>query len=121
MEFDSGATGDIESSRTSPYGFDIGCEIIGTEGAIQIPSIRSREALLLNASGRHELGPNFPPSMVESYKAEIIQFINSIQQRSPSACSEEDGKAALATAIAATESFKIGQAFQVDGTSLVQK
>jgi len=119
MEFDSGATGDIESSRTSPYGFDIGCEIIGTEGAIQIPSIRNREAVLLNASGRHELGPIFPPSVYESYKLEIVDFVQSVRFNQSSPCNEEDGKAALELAIAATESYKIGKTVTLDSVNPV--
>ncbi|MFE4706851.1 Gfo/Idh/MocA family oxidoreductase [Peribacillus simplex] len=114
MEFDSGATGDIESSRTSPYGFDIGCEVIGTEGAIQIPSIRKKETIILNASGKHEQSSIFPPSMNESYQLEIIDFVKSIRNNQRTSCNEVDGKAALELAVAATKSYKTGKLVTVD-------
>lgn len=119
MEFASGATGDIESSRTSPYGFDIGCEVIGTEGAIQIPSIRQKEATVLNATGKHEPGPIFPPSMTESYRLEIVDFIKSISNNQRTSCNEEDGKAALEIAVAATESYKTGTTVELNSVSPV--
>ncbi|MBD5074708.1 scyllo-inositol 2-dehydrogenase, partial [Xanthomonas citri pv. citri] len=40
IEFDSGAAGDVEASRTSPYGHDIRAEVIGTEGSIFIGTLR---------------------------------------------------------------------------------
>lgn len=119
MEFDSGATGDIESSRTSPYGFDIGCEVIGTEAAIQIPSIRQKKATILNTSGKSEPGPIFPPSMTASYRLEIDEFIKSIKESQQSACGEEDGKAALELAVAATESYKTGRKIKLNSSNLV--
>jgi scyllo-inositol 2-dehydrogenase (NAD+) len=122
MTFASGASGDIESSRNSPYGFDIGCEVIGTEGAIQIPTIREKEITILSASGKHELGPNFPPSLQEAFKMELNDFVHSIakkQQRS--SCDEMDGKAALEIAVAATKSFNTGKTIKLNAMSLTNK
>jgi scyllo-inositol 2-dehydrogenase (NAD+) len=121
MEFDSGATGDIESSRTSPYGFDIGCEIIGTEGAIQIPTIRQQEVTILNSTGTHDLGPNFPPSLNEAFKMELNGFIHSIMNLRRPSCNQEDGKASLEIAAAATESFKTGKPVKINSFSLTAK
>lgn len=78
LRFDSGAVGDIESSRNSPYGFDIGCEVIGTEGAIQILTLQKQEVTLLNITGKHEMSPIFPPSLLEAFQLELQHFMNSI-------------------------------------------
>jgi scyllo-inositol 2-dehydrogenase (NAD+) len=118
MEFASGASGDIESSRNSPYGFDIGCEVIGTEGAIQIPSIREKEITILNAVGKHEPGPIFPPSLLEAFRLELNDFVISIIKKQRSSCDEKDGKAALEIAVAATESYKTSKTVKLNPLSL---
>jgi scyllo-inositol 2-dehydrogenase (NAD+) len=106
LQFDSGASGDIESSRNSPYGFDIGCEVIGTEGAIQIPTLRKQDVTILNVTGKHEMGPIFPPSLLECFQLELNHFIDSIIKKQRSFCTEWDGKAALEIAVAATQSYR---------------
>ncbi|MBU8879257.1 Gfo/Idh/MocA family oxidoreductase [Bacillus sp. FJAT-29790] len=121
LQFSSGAAGDIESSRNSPYGFDIGCEIIGTEGAIQIPTIRQQEVTLLDAMGKHDLGPNFPPSLNEAFKMELNEFVHSIMNLRGTSCNEMDGKAALEIAVAATESFKTGKKVKLNSLNLTTK
>ncbi|MBS4208889.1 Gfo/Idh/MocA family oxidoreductase [Bacillus sp. FJAT-50079] len=113
LEFSNGATGDIESSRNSPYGFDIGCEVIGTEGAIQIPTIREKEITLLSPTGKHEPGPIFPPSLSEAFTLEINDFIQSIIRNRRTSCNEVDGKQALEIAVAATESYKTGKKIEI--------
>lgn len=68
----------------------------------------------MKATGKHELGPIFPPSLLEAYKQEVDGFIQSIIEKQPSSCNEIDGKSALEIAIAATESYKTGKTITLD-------
>jgi len=114
LEFASGAVGDIESSRNSPYGFDSGCEIIGTEGAIQIPTIRDQELTVLDIKGTHDLGTIFPSSLSQAFATEINAFIQAVLEGKATLCTEHDGVAALQIAVAADKSFKTNSQIELD-------
>jgi scyllo-inositol 2-dehydrogenase (NAD+) len=109
LQFDSGAAGDIESSRNSPYGFDVRCEIIGTEGAIAIGSIGTQGVTAHTAIGSHHAVPIFASKFQDAYLFEMIHFIDCLQKKEYPTCTELDGKAALAIALAAKKSFRTGR------------
>ncbi len=109
LQFASGAAGDIESSRNSPYGFDLRCEIIGTEGAIQIGAFRNHDLTLLTSKGNQDMIPIFPDRLLDFYSLEMAHFIACIKNNERPSCTEIDGKAALEIAIAATESYRTGR------------
>ncbi|GAA0318612.1 scyllo-inositol 2-dehydrogenase [Oceanobacillus oncorhynchi subsp. oncorhynchi] len=120
IEFESGAVADIESSRNSPYGFDSGVEIIGTEGAIQIPTIRDYQVSVLTATDRSELGSIFPANMEQSYLNEMIEFIDTIHNGNESPCSAADGVAALEISEAAQKSMDTGETVLISRKASVQ-
>jgi scyllo-inositol 2-dehydrogenase (NAD+) len=109
LQFASGAAGDIESSRNSPYGFDLRCEIIGTEGAIQIGAFRNHDLTILTSKGNQDIIPIFPDRLLDFYALEMAHFIKCLKNNERPSCTEIDGKAALEIAISATESFRTGR------------
>lgn len=110
LTFDGGATGDVETMRIAPYAYDIRGEVVGTEGAIQIGSMRSTDVkLLTNKGSTHDLIQDFPSRFQNAYLLEMIHFISSVQQGKTPNCTAADGKAALEIASAATESFLSGK------------
>ncbi|MBO8163518.1 MAG: Gfo/Idh/MocA family oxidoreductase [Brevibacillus sp.] len=116
VHFDSGAAGDIEASRNSPYGHDIRTEIIGTEGSIFIGTLRNQNVTLLNSKGStYEIIPDFQTRFHDAYRLELIHFIECVQNNQTPKVTERDGKINLEIAIAATESFDSGKTVVVKG------
>ncbi|AMV11074.1 oxidoreductase [Geobacillus thermoleovorans] len=116
VHFDSGAAGDIEASRNSPYGHDIRTEIIGTEGSLFIGTLRNQNVTLLNSKGStYEIIPDFQTRFNDAYRLELVHFIECVQNRQTPKVTEIDGKVNLKIAIAATESFDSGKTVWLEG------
>lgn len=118
LTFDGGATGDIETMRIAPYAYDIRGEVVGTEGAIQIGSMRSTDVKLLTPNGStHDLIQDFPSRFKDAYLLEMIHFIDSLQKDQAPLCTAFDGKAALEIAAAATESYLSGKKVELKNST----
>lgn len=110
INFDSGAAGDVETMRIAPYAYDIRGEVIGTEGAIQIGSMRNNDVKIFTNKGSYnDLIQDFPTRFQNAYLLEMVHFIECLQKGEKPACTEIDGKAALEIAAAATKSFNTGE------------
>ncbi|MEB3104015.1 inositol 2-dehydrogenase [Ferviditalea candida] len=110
LNFESGAAGDIESSRNALYGYDIRAEIIGTEGTIVIGSLRHRDVKLLTPKGGlHDIVPAFPERFRDAFQLEMSHFIEALRLGIMPAVTEKDGKAALEIATAAQLAIEIGR------------
>jgi scyllo-inositol 2-dehydrogenase (NAD+) len=110
LTFDSSAAGDVETMRIAPYGYDIRGEVVGSEGAIQIGSMKHHDiAVLTNKGSAHDLIPDFPTKYKDAYLNEMVHFIDCVRKGEKPNCTEIDGKAALEIATAATESFNTGE------------
>jgi scyllo-inositol 2-dehydrogenase (NAD+) len=113
--FDSGAAGDIETMRIAPYAYDIRGEVVGTEGSIQIGSMRYNDVKVLTSKGSiHDLIPDFPTRFNDAYLLEMVHFIDSLRKGIKPNCTEIDGKAALEISVAATKSFVSGETVQLN-------
>lgn len=107
LEFENGGAGDVEASRTSPYGHDIRAEIIGTEGAIFVGSLRNSDVTVQSSTGsNHEIVPNFQTRFREAYILELEQFIKCVKGDEEPRVTSLDSKINMQVALAATESFK---------------
>lgn len=114
LTFHSGAMGDIEGSRNAFYGYDIRGEIMGTEGTIQIGSLRHHDVKIMTAKGKtHDLIPDFPTRFKDAFCLQLQSFVDSIRNRQAPAVSAADAKIALQIAEAATKSFRTGTTVQV--------
>src|SRR5699024_12142110 len=81
VEFKSGAVGDIEASRNSPYGHDIRTEIIGTEGSLFIGTLRNQDVTVMNDNGStYEVIPDFQTRFGGDYRIVKEEFIISIRE-----------------------------------------
>ncbi|WP_342048381.1 inositol 2-dehydrogenase [Bacillus sp. OTU530] len=115
LTFDSGAAGDVETMRIAPYAYDIRGEVIGTEGSIQIGSMRYHDVNILTSKGStHNLIPDFPTRFKDAYLLEMINFIDCLREGKKPICTEVDGKVALEIATAATKSFVSGETVQLN-------
>lgn len=108
--FKSGAAGDVETTRVAPYGYDIRGEVIGTEGAIQIGSMRHNDIKLFTENQTsHDLVQDFPTRFSDAYLLEMIHFIDALRKGEQPLCTALDGKKALEISIAAKRSFDNGE------------
>lgn len=115
ITFDSGATGDIETMRIAPYAYDIRGEVVGTEGAIQIGSMRHNDVKLFTKKGSsHDLVQDFPSRFRDAYLLEMIHFIECLRKGERPLCTEMDGIAALEISVAATNSYNTGETAYID-------
>jgi scyllo-inositol 2-dehydrogenase (NAD+) len=122
LTFDSGAAADIEASRNAHYGYDVRAEIIGTEGAIQLGSMRNHDMYLLKNQGRtHDILTDFASQFSDAYLLEMVSFIEQLRKEESPLVNEIDGKIALEIAIAATESYQTGKKVSLFNEELINK
>jgi scyllo-inositol 2-dehydrogenase (NAD+) len=109
IEFDSGAAGDVEASRNSPYGHDIRTEIIGTEGSLFIGTLRNQNVTVLNSKGsNYEIIPDFQTRFNDAYRLELEKFIQYVQENEKPRVTALDSKINMQIALAVTQSFHSG-------------
>jgi len=114
LTFESGAAGDVESSRNAGYGYDIRGEVVGTEGTLLIGSLRRQDVILLSRRGStKEIVPDFVRRFDEAFELELNHFVECVRERKTPLCTPLDGLRALEIAQAATDSFFSGREVEV--------
>ncbi|WP_342048378.1 inositol 2-dehydrogenase [Bacillus sp. OTU530] len=107
MNFQNGASCDIEASRNSTFGYDIRGEVVGTEGSIQIGSLQHHDIKILTSRGSaYDNIPSFPIKFKDAFQYELAHFIECLQKDERPQVTEIDGKISLEIAVAATKSFQ---------------
>lgn len=115
LKFEGGGVGNVEVSRTATYGYDIQCNIIGSEGALQVGYLQQTPVLLLNKQGvTHDVVPAFPQRFGPAYTAQIEHFADCLIHGKTPIIKPEDARAALQVSIAATVSQHEGRIVNVD-------
>jgi scyllo-inositol 2-dehydrogenase (NAD+) len=105
LRFAGGGLGNVEVSRTAIYGYDIQCEVVGSQGTLQIGYLRETPLLLLNKQGvSHDVVPHFPQRFGAAYTAQIEHFVDCQNKGVSSVVSAADARAALQIGLAATRS-----------------
>jgi scyllo-inositol 2-dehydrogenase (NAD+) len=102
-----GGIGSVEAFRKSTYGYDIRTEILGTKGALHVGYLRHTADLVLTSAGvSHDVVDHWLARFAEAYLEEIRSFVGAILAGKPVCPAGEDGRRALAIALAAEQSFK---------------
>lgn len=107
----SGAIAIITNSRRATYGYDQRIEAFGEKGMLQAGNQIENTVKFAGAEGVTGAKPQlfFLERYADAYRIELTHFVDSLQQGSKPATSEQDGLAALRLADAAVESLKTGQ------------
>ena len=115
LRFERGGLGNVEVSRTAIYGYDIQCEVVGSQGTIRIGYLRETPILVLTKHGvTHDVVPHFPQRFGPAYTAQIEDFVACLKQgRAPSATAA-DARSALQVCLAATISHRDGRVVYVN-------
>lgn len=91
-----------EWSRYAAYGYDVGAEIIGTEGIIRIGRDYTETVTVLRKNSE---APAVYAVFSDAYKSEIDGFISAIKNDLPTTPGIEDARIALDIALQARDSF----------------
>lgn len=111
----NGGLGNIEVSRTAIYGYDIQCNIVGTEGALQVGYLQQTPLLTLTKTGvMHDVVPAFPERFGPAYTAQIEHFVDCVLNEDMPAVTHTDARAALQASLAARQSQLIGEVVYID-------
>jgi scyllo-inositol 2-dehydrogenase (NAD+) len=115
LRFKGGGLGNVEASRTAIYGYDIQCEIVGSEGTLRVGYLQETPVLRLKRDGvSHDVVPHFQQRFGAAYTAQIEHFVEClINDRAP-LVTGLDARAALQIALAATASQHQGRVITID-------
>lgn len=107
-QFESGAIGQIETSRNCPYGYHVETEIYGSDGCIRIGTTPARDRVTyLNAAGVTVKSADwFYEYWEPTFLAEIQDFCDWIVEDREPLVGLEDGYRAVEWALAATEAVR---------------
>lgn len=113
MVMPSGALVHINNSRACSYGFDQRLEVMGRKGMVQTRNHRD-DTLIRWGADRTEAGAPLKHFFLERYDASfgiaLDTFYRDVMEGRPPEPTAEDGKAALAIALALDESRRTGRA-----------
>lgn len=100
--FARGAVGNVETLHGAKYGYDIRAEVVGTEGTLLIGGHQRTALTFLGVDGgTHDLTGHWLDRFGEAYRLEMIDFIRATLEGRPPAVTGDDGRRALAIALAA--------------------
>jgi predicted dehydrogenase len=94
-----------EWSRYATYGYDIGAEVIGTDGMIQIGKGHTGPMVIRR---KNEHAPGVIDEFADAYLSEVEGFATSIREQTPATPGIEDARIALHLALAARFSYENG-------------
>jgi scyllo-inositol 2-dehydrogenase (NAD+) len=107
VRFSRGGIGNIEAFRKASYGYDIRTEVLGTKGAVHVGYLRQTPCRVLSKDGiRHDAVDHWLVRFADAYLNELRDFVRRIMAEKLVCVTGEDGRRALATALAAERSFR---------------
>jgi scyllo-inositol 2-dehydrogenase (NAD+) len=101
LHFAGGAVATIETYRGALYAYDIRAEIVCSEGTVCVGGFAQRSVEVLTPDGdRQDLFPGFLERFADAYLFELRDFLAGVRYRTQPRVSGEDGRRALAIALA---------------------
>jgi myo-inositol 2-dehydrogenase/D-chiro-inositol 1-dehydrogenase/scyllo-inositol 2-dehydrogenase (NAD+) len=108
IRFESGSLGSISGICPCDYGYDARVELIGERGIMQIGEMKGQAVVVCTSRDQGLVTPVFgtwPERFAWGYIREMEGFIHAIQTDTPPRVGGEDGRWAVAGALAGTRSF----------------
>lgn len=107
LRFSRGAIGNVESFRQAGYGYDIRTEIVGSRGTLLVGTLGRTPQLVLAAAGAtHDVVGHYLERFADAYQEEMRDFVQMLGSDRPPRVTGEDGRRALAVALAAECSYR---------------
>jgi len=103
----NGAIGTIDNSRQAIYGYDQRVEVFGAGGMLQAHNNTPDQDVYFNAEGVHSAKPLyfFLERYMESYIAEMKEFVQSIREDTSPPVTGIDGRIPFVIGMAAKKSY----------------
>ncbi|HEY3476715.1 MAG TPA: inositol 2-dehydrogenase [Anaerolineales bacterium] len=107
LRFANGAIGTIDNSRRAIYGYDQRVEVFGSGGMVQAHNNTPDQDVYFNAEGVHSAKPLyfFLERYMESFIAEMKEFVQSIRQDTLPPVTGLDGRVPVVIGMAAKKSY----------------
>jgi myo-inositol 2-dehydrogenase/D-chiro-inositol 1-dehydrogenase len=107
--FDNGAIAVAEASFSAAYGYDVRGEVFGSEGMVTMGDGARSSLVHHNRTGRHvDTARSDVELMRDAYAAEFVELTDAVREGRAPAVTGQDARRALALALAAVESVRIG-------------
>jgi myo-inositol 2-dehydrogenase/D-chiro-inositol 1-dehydrogenase len=108
LRFANGAIGTIDNSRKAVYGYDQRVEVFGSGGMVAAMNNNQDSTVYSNGEGVQSAKPLyfFLERYIDSFSAEMKDFIQSIQQDTQPPVTGIDGRIPVMMAMAAARSYK---------------
>ena len=113
IRFARGGLAVTHVSRTSPFGHDIRCEVVGTEGSVFVRGPGDGAVDLIHRSDAARFPADYRARFADAYVAELDAFVAACNGDGPAGPTLDDDRRAVATGIAARASAISGQALGV--------
>ena len=102
LRFSRGSVGNVETLHGAKYGYDIRAEVVGTEGTLLIGGHQRTALSFLGTDGStHDLVGHWLDRFGDAYRLEMADFVRTTLEGRPIAVTGDDGRRALAIALAA--------------------
>jgi myo-inositol 2-dehydrogenase/D-chiro-inositol 1-dehydrogenase len=110
VHFSNGAVGTAEACLEAAYGYDVRGEVLGSGGMATMGDGRRTGMAFSGAGGRVvETVRGDQEFFRDAYTAELEAFVEAVRTGTPAPVTGLDARAALAIALAAAESARVGQ------------
>lgn len=113
IRFARGGIAVTHVSRTSTFGHDIRCEVVGSEGSVFVRGPGDGTADVIDRSDAARFPPDYRARFADAYLAELIAFVAACGGARPAGPTLADDRRAVATGIAARASAVAGRPLAV--------
>jgi len=113
LEMASGALADIEMFVTCTYGYDVRCEVVGSEGAVGLES-SGATTLRLGGSRAQPIATGWKERFGEAYRLELQAWVDGALSGTATGPTAWDGYAATVIAARAVDAQRSGERTTVD-------
>ena len=115
LRFARGGIGNVDTLRQARYGYDIRTEIVGSKATLMVGYLRQTANLVLtDAGGSHDVVGHYLERFADAYREEIQDFVETLLSDREPRVTGEDGRRALAIALAADQSYRSGHPVKVE-------
>lgn len=113
---ENGAVGFVHVGRTAPHGYHVETEIIGTEGSIRVSPVPAKNLCMIynNQGVVQECVSGFPERFAESYRLEMEDFINCVQNGVKPEVTVYDGTKSTQIGFVTTEAYRQGGIVKIE-------
>lgn len=113
IRFARGGIAVTHVSRTSPFGHDIRCEVVGSEGSVFVRGPGDGAANVVDRSDAERFPADYRARFADAYIAELTAFVDACAGGRPASPTLGDDRRAVATGIAARASAVAGRPLEV--------